>query len=76
MSETKPADITPTLQKATEVFKAIVDFPTDTDIIDIQKLLLPVLMKTKYDYITLTHKLSGVILPTERYDHIYSNGAY
>ena len=33
-------------------------------------------MKTKYDELTLTHNLSGVILPTERYEHIYSNGAY
>ena len=33
-------------------------------------------MKTKYYKLTLTHNLSGVILPTERYDHIYSKGAY
>ena len=33
-------------------------------------------MKTKYDKLTLTHNLSGVILPTERHEHIYSNGAY
>ena len=48
----------------------------DTDIIDIQQLLLTVLMKTKYDELTLTHKLSGVILSTKYYKHIYSNGAY
>ena len=76
MSETKPADITLALQKATEVFTAIVDCPTDTDIIDIQKIILPVLMKTKYDKLTLTHNLLGVILPTERYEHIYSKGDY
>ena len=33
-------------------------------------------MKTEYDELNLTHNLSGVIIPTERYDHIYSNGAY
>ena len=33
-------------------------------------------MKTKYDELTLTHNLSGVILPTYRYKHIYSKGAY
>ena len=32
-------------------------------------------MKTKYEDITLTHNLSGVILPTERYEHIYKKGA-
>ena len=49
MSEIKPADLTLALQKATEGLTEIVDLPTDTDITDIQKLLLPVLMKTKYD---------------------------
>ena len=33
-------------------------------------------MKKKYDDLTLTHNLSGVILPTDRYEHIYSKGAY
>ena len=76
MSATKPADITLDLQKDKKVFTAILDQPTDTDIIDIWKLLLPVLMKTKYDEITLTHNLSRVIFPTERYEHIHSKGAY
>ena len=76
MSATKPADITLALQKVTEGLTAIIDLPTDTDIINIRQLLLPILMKTKYDELTLTHNLSGVILPTKRYEHIYSNGAY
>ena len=76
MSETKPADLSLALQKVTEVFIAIVDHPTNTDIIDIRQLLLPVLMKMKYDELTLKHNLSWVILPTERYKHIYSKGAY
>ena len=33
-------------------------------------------MKTKYDEHTLIYNLSGVILPPERYEHIYSKGAY
>ena len=76
MLATKPADLILALQKAAEGFTAIVDRPTDNNIIDILQLLLPVLMKTKYDEITLAHNLSGVIIPTERYDHIYSNGDY
>ena len=76
MSETKPADLTLALRKAMEGLTEIVDLPTDTNITDIRKLLLLVLMKTKYDGLTLTHNLSGVILPTERYKHIYSNGGY
>ena len=76
MSATNPADLTLALQKATEGFTAIVDCPTDNYIIDIRQLLLPVLMKTEYDELTLTHNLSGVILPTERYEHIYRKWAY
>ena len=33
-------------------------------------------MKTKYNELTLTHNLSGVILPSERYRYIYKKGAY
>ena len=76
MLATKPADLTLALQKATEGFTAIVDCPTYNDIIETRQLLLPVLMKTKYDDITLTHNISGVILPSERYEHIYKKGAY
>ena len=67
MSETKPYDLTLVLQKATEGFTAIIYRPTDNDIINIQKLLLPFLMTTKYEKLTLTHNLSGVILPSKRY---------
>ena len=76
MSETKPADLTFSLQKATEGFTSIVYFPTDTNIINTKQLLFPVLIKTKYNELNLTHNLSGVILPTERCKHIYSKGAY
>ena len=76
MSATKPADLTLAIQKATEVFTVIVDRPTDNDIFDIRQLLVPVLMKTTYDELTLKHNLLGFILPTERYEHIYNNGAY
>ena len=76
MLATKPADLILALQKAAAGFTEIVDLPTDNDIINIWQLLLPVLMKTKYDDLTLTHNLSGVIIPTERYDQIYLDGDY
>ena len=64
MSATKPADLTLALQKVTEGFTEIVDRPTDNDIIDIRQLLMPVLMKTKYEELTLTHNLLVIIIPT------------
>ena len=33
-------------------------------------------MRTKYDELTLTHNLLGVILPPKRYQQIYKKGAY
>ena len=45
MSATQPADLTPTLQKVREEFTAILERSTDTDIIDIRKLLFPVFMQ-------------------------------
>ena len=71
MSATNPADLTLALQKATEGFTAIVDSPTDNDLIEIRQLLLLILMKTKYDELTLTHNLLGVILPSKRYEQIH-----
>ena len=76
MLATKPDDLTLALHKATEGFTTTVDHPTDNDIIDIRQLLLTVLMKTKYDELSLTYILSGFILSTERYKHIYKKGAY
>ena len=70
------ADLTLTLQKAIEGFSVIVDRPTDNNLIEIRQLLVPVLMKTKYDELTLTHNLSGVILLSKRYEQIYKKGAY
>ena len=72
MLATKPA----TLQKATEGFTAIVDEPTDNNLIDIRQLLVPIIMKTKCDEFTLTHNILGVILLSERYQQIYKKGAY
>ena len=71
MLTTKTYNLTLTLQKATEGFTAIADQPTDIDIIDTCQLLLPILMQTKYSELKLTHNLSGVILPTGMYKHIY-----
>ena len=70
MLATKPADLTLALQKATEGFTAIIDRPTDNNLIEICQLLVPVLMKMKYDELTLTHNLSGVVLPSKRYQRI------
>ena len=47
----------------------------DNDLIKIRQLLVPVLMNTKYDDLTLTHNFLGVILPSERYEQIYKKGA-
>ena len=74
MSATNPADITLALQKVTEEFTEIVDWPTDNDLIEFCQLLVPVLMKTKYDDLTLTHNLSVVIIPSKRYQQIYKMG--
>ena len=76
MLATKPADLALALQKVTEGFTEIVDQPTDNDLIEIRQLLVSVLMKTKYDYLTLTHNLLGVILPSKHYQQIYKKGAY
>ena len=76
MLATNPAELTIAIQKATEGFTVIVDRPTDNYLIEIRQLLVPIRMKTTYDELTLQHNLSGVILPSERYEHIYKNGAY
>ena len=76
MSATKPAELTLATQKATEGFTVIVDRPTDNDLIEILQLLVPVLMKTTYDELTLKHNLAGVILTTKRYEQIHKKGAY
>ena len=33
-------------------------------------------MKTKYDELNLTHNISGAMLPSKCYEHIYKKGAY
>ena len=76
MSAINPADLTLALQKAMEGFTKIVDRPTDNDLIKILQLLVPFLMKTKYNKLTLNHNLSGIILPSEHYEHIYKKGDY
>ena len=76
MSATKPAELTIHIQKAMEGFTVIVGRPTDNDLIEIRQLLVPILMKTTYDELTLQHNLAGVILPTELYEQIYKKGAY
>ena len=48
----------------------------DNDLFKIRQLLVPVLMNTTNDELTLQHNLLGVILPAKHYDQIYKNGAY
>ena len=74
MSATKPAELTLAIQKATEGFTVIVNRPMDNDLIEIRKLLIPVLMKTTYDELTLQHNLARVILPTKRYEKNLQEG--
>ena len=76
MLATKPVDLTLAIQKATEGFTIILGRPTDNDLIEIQQILVPVLMKTTYNELILKQNVSGVILPAERYERIYKNGAY
>ena len=76
MLATKPDNLTLALHKATEGFTAIVDRPTDNNLIKICQLLLPVLMRTKYNELTSTHNISGVIIPSKSYQQIYKKGAY
>ena len=76
MLATKTAELTLAIQKATEGFTVIVDRPADNNLIEIQQLLVPVLMNTTYDELTLQHNLAGVILPTKRYEQIYKKGGY
>ena len=57
MSATNPSNITLALEKATEGSTVIVDRPMDKDLIKIRQLLVPVLMKTKYNELTRTHNL-------------------
>ena len=70
MLATNPDDLALAIQKATEEFTVIVDRPTDNDLIEIRQLLVPLLMKTTYNELTLKHNLSGVILPAEHYEQI------
>ena len=76
MSATKSAELTLPIQKATEGFTVIVDRPTDNDLIKIRQLLIPVLMKTTYNELTLQHNILGVILPAKRYEQINKKGDY
>ena len=49
MLATKPAELTLAIKKASEIFAVIATKPTDDGIVNIRKLLVPVLMITKYD---------------------------
>ena len=61
------------IAKATQGFVETTEKYTDKYIVNIRKLLTPVLIKVKpYDQINNQHSLSGVILTEDRYKHIYT----
>ena len=72
-----PEDLTLATAKATQGFVATTDKPTDKYIVNIRKVLTPVLMKVKpYDQLNNQNSLAGVILTEDCYMHIYKQGPY
>ena len=72
-----PADLTLAIVKATQDFFATTNKPTNKYIVNIRKVLTPVLMKFKpYDQLNNQHSLAGVILTEDHYKHIYNKGPY
>ena len=68
-----PVDLTLAIAKATQGFVATADKPTDEYIVNIRKVLIPVLMKVKpYNQLNSQHSLTGVILIEDCYKHIYT----
>ena len=49
MLDTKPEELTLAIKKSSKGFAAIATKPTDDDIVNIRQLLVPVLVRTKYD---------------------------
>ena len=72
-----PADLTLAIAKAEQDFAATTKKPTDEYIVNIRKVLTPVLMKEKpYDQLNNQHSLDGVILTEDRYKQIYKKGPH
>ena len=72
-----PSDLTLAIAKATQGFVETTEKYTDKYIVNIRKLLTPVLIKVKpYDQINNQHSLAGAILIEDRYKHIYKHGPY
>ena len=72
-----PADLTLVIAKATQGFVATNDKLADEYIVNIRKLLTPVLIKFKpYDHLKNQHSFAGVILTEDSYKHIYKQGPY
>ena len=58
-----PADLILAIAKATQDFAVMTNKPTEKYIVNIRKVLTPVLMKVKpYDQLNNQHSLAGVIL--------------
>ena len=72
-----PADITLAITKATQDFAETTNKPTDEYIVNIRKVMTPVLMKVNpYEQLKNHHSLDGVVLIEYRYKHIHNQGQY
>ena len=72
-----PADLMISIAKAKQDFAGTTNKPTDEYIVNIKKVLTPVLMKFKpYDQLNNQHSLDGVILTEDCYKHIYRHEPY
>ena len=72
-----PADLMISIAKAKQDFAGTTNKPTDEYIVNIKKVLTPVLMKFKpYDQLNNQHSLDGVILTEDRYKQIYKKGPH
>ena len=72
-----PSDLTLNIAKDTHGFVAITNKPNDKYIVNISKVLTPIMMKVKpYKQINKQHSLDGVILTEDHYKYIYKQGPY
>ena len=67
-----PEDLTVAIAKATQGFVATTNKPNDEYIVNLKKILTPVLIKVNpYDQLYNQHSLAGVILTEDCYMYIY-----
>ena len=72
-----PADPTLSILKATQDFTATTNNPTNKYLVNIRKVMKPVLTKfNMYDQLNNQYSLARVILTEYLYKHIYKHGPY